>query len=84
MKHPDDNMDELFQRAASDYPLRESESSWDSIGARLQKSLASGKKNKGRRRYTVLVIIFLSALLLTGLLTQLTIDRKIKSPGQIR
>jgi translation initiation factor 2 beta subunit (eIF-2beta)/eIF-5 len=72
MKHLTNDMDELFQRAGSDYPLRKSESEWDSIAARLKNDGVSKKGKRRRAKYTGLGLLFLVTGMLPSLLTQLT------------
>ncbi len=71
MQDLDQNMDDLFRKAADDYPLKLNESQWDEIAAlpeqrHLNKAAA---KNPISKKYTGLLIIFLSLLLTTGLIT---------------
>jgi Outer membrane protein beta-barrel domain len=73
MQDIDQNMDDLFRKAAADYPLNLSEGQWDDIAPLLQASQvkeAVPKKNSSKK-YTALVIIFLSLLLATGLITNI-------------
>ena len=71
MQDIDQNLDDLFRKAAADYPLKVNESQWDDIAplvaqTRLNKVVA--KKNISKK-YTGLLLILLSLLLATGLIT---------------
>lgn len=73
MQDIDQNMDDLFRKAAADYPLRLNEGQWDDIAPLLEVSrveLAAPKKNSSKK-YTALVIIFLFLLLATGLIANI-------------
>ena len=66
MQDIEQNMDELFRKAAADYPLKINESSWDDIAAALpaNKQAAPAKKNNLRKYITGLFLLL--ALLLIG------------------
>ena len=73
MQDIDQNMDDLFRKAAADYPLKLNESQWDDIAplvqqSRLNKTVA---KKTISKKYIGLLVIFLSLLLTTGLITNI-------------
>ena len=66
MPYKNDNLEELFQNAANDYPLRTDNSNWDSVSAKLQPSVtnvATGK-NTGLLKYAALLFFLLGGSLL--------------------
>ena len=71
MQDIDQNMDDLFRKAAADYPLKLNESQWDDIAPlpeQSQLNKAAAKKPISKK-YTGLLVILLSLLLTTGLIT---------------
>src|SRR5258705_13064428 len=62
MQVTDDNFDDLFQRAAEDYPLKTDNGNWDSVDARLNKN-AFPQNAKQRRKWLYAALLL---LLLTG------------------
>lgn len=75
MISPGNDMDELFQKAAVEYPVRQDGNEWNSIAVRIAASPVIPKQKKGRRKYTGLVIFFFSIGMLSSLLTQLTMQK---------
>ena len=71
MQDIDQNMDDLFRRAAADYPLKLNESHWDDIAPLVVQSPLNGAlaPKTISRRYAGLLTIFLLLLLTTGLIT---------------
>ena len=71
MQDIDQNMDDLFRKAATDYPLKLNESHWDDIAPLVVQSPLNGvvapKGTSGK--YAGLLAIFLVILLTTGLMT---------------
>src|SRR5579863_5570387 len=68
----DDNMDELFRRAADDYPLNTEPKDWDKVIAKMQAEDAdseagknSAKKN-GYRKYLWLLLLLPVAWICNG------------------
>lgn len=62
MKYPDNDMDELFNKAGQDYPLRTDQKNWDAVhGAilREQQALATGGKRRRYSRYLPLLLLLL-------------------------
>jgi hypothetical protein len=68
MQDIDQNMDELFRKAAADYPLKLNESGWDDIAAALPTNgqAAPAKKNN-LRKYTTGLFLLLALLLVGGI-----------------
>jgi hypothetical protein len=56
----DDNMDELFQRAAEHYPLRIAKSDWEKIAQQLESSSSSSAASPrfNRRHLSILAVLF--------------------------
>ena len=77
MQDLDQNMDDLFRKAAADYPLKLNESQWDDIAPLVEPSRPNSvvaKKQAG------LLVIFLSLLLTTGLITNTFKTNKQANP----
>jgi hypothetical protein len=60
----DDNMDELFRRAADNYPLNTDSGNWDKVNAAMQTENAdsnvdknSAKKNSYRKYFWLLLLL---------------------------
>lgn len=71
MQDIDQNMDDLFRKAAADYPLKLNESRWDEIAplpGQIHLNKAAAKKPISKK-YIGLLVILLSLLLTTGLIT---------------
>src|ERR1700709_203860 len=71
MDHVDNNMDDLFRKAGDLYPLKTSESDWDSMLEKLKEG-TSGDKNVpasgiGRKRRWTLLLLMIPALIAWGL-----------------
>ncbi|MEO5592526.1 MAG: outer membrane beta-barrel protein [Chitinophagaceae bacterium] len=68
-----DNMDELFQKAAKDYPLRKAADNWEEI-APLLKNATPGKavvkKNNGIRGNNALLILLIIVFIFSALATK--------------
>jgi hypothetical protein len=73
MQHIDQNMDDLFRKAAADYPLKLNESQWDDIAPMVvQGQVNNPVSNKTiSKKYIGLLVIFLSLLLTAGLITNI-------------
>ena len=71
MQDIDQNIDDLFRKAAADYPLKLNESQWDDIAPLVEQSQLNNAvaKKAISKKYTGLVLIFLSLLLAAGLIT---------------
>jgi hypothetical protein len=70
MQDIDQNMDDLFRKAAADYPLKLNESQWDDIALLPERGQSNKAVKKNiSKKYTGLLVIFLSLLLTTGLIT---------------
>jgi hypothetical protein len=63
MQNLENNMDDLFRKAAANYPLKEGESHWEKIAANLEAN-ATPAKGKDRKKYVLLMMLLLSGLLL--------------------
>src|SRR5664279_6306839 len=67
MQHIEDDMDELFQRAAENYPLKDGKGDWESVAKRLvvaddSKDVIVPSKTK-RNKKGIAIILFLFMLL---------------------
>ncbi len=68
MQHLENDMDELFQRAAENYPLKKGEGDWESIAKRIaDKSdrpvIVAASKSNGRKKITALfLLLFIGAV----------------------
>ena len=71
MQDIDQNMDDLFRKAAADYPLKLNESRWDDIAPLVVQSPLNGALTPKTisRKYAGLLTIFFLLLLTTGLIT---------------
>ena len=63
MPHKNDNLEELFQKAGEDYPLKTDNSNWDSVAARLTDS---GTKKVVAGKYKFLKYAAIAIVLLGG------------------
>jgi len=67
MQDIENNMDDLFRKAAENYPLKTGESRWDEIAAAIPgKAAIAVKKKNNRRKYSVLLLLLFAGLLLGG------------------
>jgi hypothetical protein len=67
----DDNIDELFRRAADDYPLNTDTPDWDTVSSALEAAAAEAepklvKKNTGYRKYLWLLLLLPIAWICNG------------------
>jgi len=70
MQDIDQNMDDLFRKAAADYPLKLNESRWDEIAPLPEQGqLNNAAKKTVSKKYKGLLAILLTLLLTTGLIT---------------
>ena len=71
MQDIEQNMDDLFRKAADNYPLKVNESHWDDIAPVLfNKPLNPAPvKQTNWKKYTGLLLLFLSLLLADGIIT---------------
>jgi hypothetical protein len=60
MQHSNDNLDELFQRAAEDYPLRTDNKNWDLLASQLHKTAPAASKQSRKWQYTALLLLLLT------------------------
>jgi hypothetical protein len=65
MQHLENDMDDLFQRAAENYPLRIVESDWNKVAERLV--IPVSEKEKKKSNYLFTVSFLLSSLIFAGL-----------------
>jgi hypothetical protein len=73
MIEPGDDMDELFQRAGIDYPLKSPEGDFDAIATRLLQAPAYPVSVKSKNKKVIITVSILIIVMLAGLLTELTI-----------
>lgn len=66
MQDIDQNMDELFRKAAADYPLKINESRWDDIATALPTATPAAPEKKNNSRKYITGLFLLLALLLGG------------------
>ncbi|MEP6677622.1 MAG: outer membrane beta-barrel protein [Ferruginibacter sp.] len=62
MQHLENDMDELFQRAAENYPLKKGEGDWESIAKRIADksnppTTVAVSKSNGRKKITALLLL---------------------------
>ncbi len=79
MQDLENNMDELFRKAAENYPLKAGESSWGEIsGGILTDNAASnaGDKKRSRRIYAGLFLFLLMLVIGSGILIKYTLDKR--------
>ncbi len=68
MQHLDNDMDELFQRAAENYPLKKGDGDWESIAKRIADrsdppAIVAASKSNGRKKITALfLLLFVGAV----------------------
>src|ERR1044072_6913353 len=56
----DNNLDELFQKAAEEYPLKTNNKNWDIVAAKLHPSPASLQTSKSKKwQYSALLFLLL-------------------------
>src|SRR5258706_10748912 len=60
MQHSNDNLDELFQRAAEDYPLKIDNKNWDNFASRLHKTAVPAIKQSRKWLYAALLLMLLT------------------------
>lgn len=79
MQDIENNMDDLFRKAAENYPLKTGESRWDEVAAAIPGNAAiAAKKKNNRRKYSVLLLLLIAGLLLGGgLIINTTTKNKI-------
>jgi hypothetical protein len=66
MQDLDNNMDELFQKAGEQYPLKENISDWDNIAYILNNTTTPPQITKNKKNYRSKWLLLLISLLLTG------------------
>jgi hypothetical protein len=73
MQDINQNMDDLFRRAAADYPLKLNESQWDDIAPVIEQGPAKGKiaKANDAKKTARLASVFILLLLISGLMTNI-------------
>ncbi|MEO7766138.1 MAG: outer membrane beta-barrel protein [Ferruginibacter sp.] len=79
MPDVDNNMDELFRRAAGGYPLKASKDAWDDIAPLLEQSTvpATAKtKKKNIKKYSALLLSAILFLLIAGIVTNYNSNKK--------
>lgn len=88
MQDIDQNMEELFRKAAADYPLKVDEGQWDDIApliAQEQLNTAVVKKTVSKK-YIGFILLFLSLLLTDGIITTIfqnnKVQQSIQSPAE--
>ncbi len=71
MQDIEQNMDDLFRKAADNYPLKVNESQWDDIAPVLfnKPKNSAPVKQTNWKKYTGLLLLFLSLLLADGIIT---------------
>ena len=66
MQHLDNDMDDLFQRAAENYPLKNEKGDWESIAKRIavkdnpKEPVATVKSKKNKKLIVLFLILFIS------------------------
>ena len=85
MQYPDDEMDELFRKAAKDYPLKLQDDNWESVASRLQDTGAvnpeiadKNKNNKNGYRQLLLILLFFMTSGAFFFLLMTTVNKKPK------
>ncbi|HEY2726706.1 MAG TPA: outer membrane beta-barrel protein, partial [Parafilimonas sp.] len=65
MPYKNDNLEELFQNAAEDYPLKTSNSNWNSVAAKLENTTTGKRSGKNYRflTYTIFALFLLGGSL---------------------
>src|SRR5688500_6573411 len=60
MQQVNNDMDDLFKKAAEEYPLQTGGADWNKVHKALQQTEGSpgAEKREGRRRFTVLFLLF--------------------------
>src|SRR5215217_6482334 len=60
MQHINDDMDELFRRAADDYPLKTDNANWDVVAKKLLvEQPVSNKSSKNNYKYLLLLLLLI-------------------------
>ena len=63
MQYQNDDMDELFRRAADGYPLKMQEGNWDAVAAKISAPIATAarvsEQNNKRNNYKILTLLLL-------------------------
>jgi hypothetical protein len=62
MQHLEHDMDDLFRKAADDYPLKANENKWDAIASQVgdqSDAETGGKRTKGKRKKYIYSAILL-------------------------
>lgn len=72
MQHLDHDMDELFQKAAEDYPLSTGTGDWDAVSKKLNAQDAvvtkPVKSNSGKRKYLTAILLLLVILVISDII----------------
>jgi hypothetical protein len=82
MQNLEGNLDDLFRRAAENYPLKESESRWNEIEKKL--SVVSGHQKKGRKKFVLILFFFIVALIMGGILLIKTGNADFQKSARIK
>ncbi|MEP6467013.1 MAG: hypothetical protein ABJB05_11945 [Parafilimonas sp.] len=82
MPYKNDNLEELFQNAAEDYPLNTNNSNWDSVSSKLNNIITK----TSRKNLSVFYFVIFSLLLLGGTLVfyQSKFESQSLSPKQTK
>ncbi|HET7898910.1 MAG TPA: hypothetical protein VFL47_14595, partial [Flavisolibacter sp.] len=64
MQHLNDDMDELFRRAAGEYPLNTGSADWDKMQALLSSEQTVPAKTKGRKKHFLWLLLLLPVALI--------------------
>jgi hypothetical protein len=81
MQHLEHDMDDLFRKAADDYPLKANENKWEDIASHLhdQSYTETGQGKKGKRRKYILSALLLLLFLATGFVLLKNINNNDKA-----
>lgn len=76
----ENNMDDLFRRAAEAYPLKTSNDEWDDIAPLINNSIVvdtDSNKRKSIKKYSALLLSLILFLLITGVVSKYNPNKKI-------
>ncbi len=80
MPDVENNMDELFRRAAEGYPLKNSKDEWDNIAALLEHNTAiaaTTHKEKSLKKYSTLLLSLSLFLIIAGFIANYNRNKKV-------